>query len=206
MTNTKYKSSFLIIILLFLSINSFAQFESMMLGLTNKKINFKLIYDSVLADYEVNSDTITLSNNQIINLTPYNSYYFKGIFVSKKMDLDISNKDTIICTYGFFKNRLFYIEVFSNSSFHNKKISKTIQENFDISVLPKNTRKINGRYNKTKTFKKTHIMYDYQFDKDPNINRLKVSFTYAPIIKFLPIWCGTFKKKKWDLKMERKLK
>lgn len=192
-------------ILLLFKIICFSQVETLMRKLNGKDIGFKNKYESVVADYKTDTTTILANNNQIVDLALFNSGYNKQNFVKTKVDLYVNNNDTVAYTYGFFKDRLFQIKIYSNSDSINRVLAKKLQDYFNVTILAVTNGKDIGHFSSKKVIKNTHFSSYYQYNKIDKNNRLNVTLTYEPIMDYLPLWCGTGRKEDWETRLEKKL-
>ena len=174
-------------------------------NLNGKDIGFKNKYETVIADYETDTTTFLTKSNQSVDLAMFNGGYYKQDFVKTKVDLYVSKKDTVVYTYGFFKERLFQIKVYSNSDSINRVLAKKLQDYFNVTILAVINGKDIGHFSSKKVIKKTHLSSYYQYNKIDKNNRLNITLTYEPIMDYLPLWCGTGRKKEWETKLEKKL-
>ena len=178
---------------------------TLMRKLNGKDIGFKNKYETVIADYETDTTTFLTKGNQIIDLALFNAGYYKQDFVKSKVDLYVNNNDTVVYTYGFFKDRLFQIKIYSNSDSINRVLAKNLQDYFKVTILAVLNGQDIGHFSNKKVFEKTRFSSYYQYNKIDKNNRLNITLTYEPIMDYLPLWCGNGKKKNWETKLAKKL-
>lgn len=192
-------------ILLLITINCSSQVETLMRNINGKDIKFKNKYENVVAQYETDSTIISTNTDQTIDLEKFGCGYYKQNFVKTKVDLYVNKKDTVIYTYGFFKNRLFEINIYSNNDSINKLLAKNLQDYFSIPFRGMIQGMQVGHFHKQKTVKKVHVYSNFKYNQVDNRKSMYIILTYDPIRKYLPLWCPMGRKSNWEIKMEKKL-